>query len=204
MASSALGKPLKTRDRDVRALVLSTVLAQHATDPFARVVEEMGLEHGTCRVDIAVVNGFIHGYELKSEADTLDRLPRQIEAYSRCLDRATLVLGSSHLDPAEKLLPSWWGIKVVERKKGGVLKLSTHRPVRSNPDVSLFHMSHLLWRSEAVEVLRKAGAAPRELAANRATLYGLLVQSLQPTDLRRAIREALKSRANWRRPSPPL
>ena len=193
----------KTRDRDVRALVLSKALADHASDPNVRVVEEMGLEHGSCRVDIAVVNGFIHGFEIKSDADSLDRLPRQVDAYSRSLDRATLVVGEGHLAAAETMLPQWWGIKVVRRGKKGGLQLFTHRPLQNNPNPSLFHMAPLMWRSDVVEVLREAGASRRELGLKRAELYKQLVETLPSVEVRRTIRAALKSRENWRRPEQP-
>ena len=46
---------------------------------------------GAARVDIAVINGHIRGVEIKAEADSLERLPRQVEAYGRVVDRATLI-----------------------------------------------------------------------------------------------------------------
>ena len=202
-AISAPTAPPKTRDRDVRALVLRTVLADHANDTNARIVHELGLEHGACRVDIAVVNGFLHGFELKSDADNLVRLPRQVEAYSRSLDRATLVVGVEHLAAAQAMIPPWWGLKVIVAGSKGALKLQTHRRVQNNPDPSLFHMAHLMWRSEVVEVLRAHGASSKELSLNRAGLYRLFVDAFQPGDVRKKIRQALKSRENWRHPAQP-
>lgn len=203
MSVRPTSSPPKTRDRDVRALVMTRILADHANDLDTRVVEELGLEHGSSRVDIAVVNGFLHGFELKSDADNLLRLPRQVEAYSRSLDRATLVVGSEHHADARAMLPHWWGIKVVLANGKGKLKLETHRRVRNNPDPSLFHMAHLMWRNEVVEVLRACGAGSKELSLNRAGLYRLFVDSFQPTDVRKRIRDALKSRRNWRHPALP-
>jgi hypothetical protein len=49
------------------------------------MLDEFGLEHGEVRVDVAVINGELHGYEIKSERDTLERLPRQVKAYSAVL-----------------------------------------------------------------------------------------------------------------------
>jgi hypothetical protein len=72
------------RDRDVRQALHRKVLKEHHGDANTLVVDELGLRHGTCRVDIAVVNGFIHGYEIKSDADTLERLPRRRRAKMNC------------------------------------------------------------------------------------------------------------------------
>ena len=69
-------------DHQLRRALKSKVLARYAKDPDTRVVEELGLRHGLARVDVAVVNGIIHGYELKSDKDNLKRLPHQIQVYS--------------------------------------------------------------------------------------------------------------------------
>ena len=63
------------RDRDVRQALLAHLAELHAGDPDTRIVEEMGVWCGTARIDVAVVNGELCGFELKSERDTLERLP---------------------------------------------------------------------------------------------------------------------------------
>lgn len=192
-----------TRDRDVRAAVLRKVLADHVADPDVLVLEELGLEHGTCRVDIAVINGAIHGYELKSDSDTLARLPQQIAVYSRALDKATLVVGERHLSHASAFLPDWWGIKVAYSGPRGAVHVATERSARFNPDISSFHVAHLLWRDEAVDILEAAGATKKELKGSRAQLYALLTQALSSSQLRLEIRAALRRRTTWRRHAQP-
>lgn len=93
------------RDRDVRQALHRKVLKEHHGDADTLVLDELGLRHGTCRVDIAVVNGYLHGYEIKSDSDTLERLPAQIATYGLVLDRATLVVGERHLEKAKPLIP---------------------------------------------------------------------------------------------------
>jgi len=193
-----------TRDRDVREAVLKKVLSEHVADPNVLVVEELGLEHGACRVDIAVVNGYLHGYELKSDSDNLQRLPAQIAAYSKVFDRATLVLGEKHLETASSILPSWWGIKVAHVGARGAVNIDTHRPIENNPDVSSFHLAHLLWKPEAIDILRQMGVTDNLSRLNRSALYNLLAETVPLQELRRHVREALKLRTKWRHPSPPL
>lgn len=67
------------------------------------------LARGACRVDVCVINGHLHGYEIKSDVDTLRRLPLQQQFYSDVLDKATIVVGQRHLDHALETLPAWWG-----------------------------------------------------------------------------------------------
>lgn len=191
-------KRAKLRDRDVRQAVLSQVLREHRRDPNVRIVEELGLEHGTTRVDIAVINGFLHGYELKSESDNLLRLPHQVESYGRCLDRVTIVVSTHHVQPALEIIPNWWGVKVASTGSRGAVQVDTLRPLQSNPAPSLLHMARLLWREEVIALLQESGAQPVELKGNRASLYERLVEKMPATELRRAIRDTVRCRENWR------
>lgn len=190
-----------TRERDVRAAVMREIHKDHSSDPDTLVVEELGIEHGMCRVDVAVINGTIHGYELKSDSDTLVRLPAQIAAYSRSLDRATVVVGSLHLESVLALVPDWWGVSVAVPTDDETVSIAVHRCERENPEPSVFHMAHLLWRSEAVEILRGCGAASGALRANRQQLYTMLLEALPPAELRLMVRETVKTRETWRRPA---
>ncbi len=63
--------------------------AQHAGDDHTRIVEEMGVWSRFVRIDIAVINGKLHGFDLMSARDTLDRLPKQAAFYNQVSDRVT-------------------------------------------------------------------------------------------------------------------
>ena len=190
------------RDRDVRHAVVKKILNEHISNPRVLVVHELGLQHGACRVDIAVVNGFLHGFEIKSDADTLLRLPAQIDAYSKALDRASLIVGERHLNSAETLLPDWWGIKVAVRGTRGAVNILTYRGIANNPDVSAFHVAHLLWRDEVLAILSKYERSSNLQRANRKDLYRRLAEVVPFSDLRREIREVLRTRVGWRAGSP--
>lgn len=186
------------RDSDVRQAVMRSVLSEHLVKKNTLVVEELGIEHGSFRVDIAVVNGFLHGYELKSQSDNLMRLPAQAAAYSRTFDRVTLVVDDSHYKESLEIIPAWWGVKVASKGTLGAVKIETTRSIEANPSVCLFTMSHLLWKSEAIEILDSLGVEKKALRQNRASLYELLVSHHEPTKLRQTIRAYLKNRKNWR------
>lgn len=203
LPAGSTSKPIATRDRDVRAAVMKKVLADHVMDPRVLVMEELGLEHGACRVDIAVINGMIHGYELKSDLDTLLRLPQQVEIYSRALDKATLVVGEKHAAAAECLIPSWWGLKISYSGPRGAVHIDTKRAAIMNPDLSPFHVAHLLWRNEAIALLENLDIDRKELRGSRAHLYALLSRHLPVSVLREQVREALKRRTKWRHPAQP-
>ncbi|WP_144946208.1 sce7726 family protein [Pseudomonas oryzihabitans] len=187
-----------TRDAQVRDALLKKVIAEHVVLQSSLVIEELGLEHGACRVDVAVVNNSIHGYELKSDSDNLDRLPFQIATYSRSLDKATLVVAEKHLKKSVDLLPDWWGIKVVTTGSRGAVNISTVRPVSYNSSISPFHLAHLLWRPEVEDILRAKGLPEKLLRTNKAGLYKLLVETSKLSELRKYVRDSLKCRTKWR------
>lgn len=186
------------RDSDLRAAMLNQVIADHVADPHSLVVEEMGLRHGANRVDIAVVNGHLHGYELKSEVDTLDRLTGQVTSYSQVFDRVTLVSASKHLRRALPMLPEWWGVKVATRASCGGVIIDTVRPAEGNPSVSSFHVAELLWRDEAIAILEELGTPKKALRVNKAGLFRLLSEALPLPDLSERVRNAIRARENWR------
>ena len=66
------------RDSDIREVLLDSWQKKYFSDESTRVFEELGLCQGDARVDVAVVNGSIHGFEIKSERDSLDRLSNQL------------------------------------------------------------------------------------------------------------------------------
>src|SRR5579859_6616820 len=97
------------RDIDIRQTLMNEMCRLHQGDSETLIVEELGLCQGIARVDLAVVNGSLHGYEIKSERDTLARLPGQTDIYNRALDFVTLVIAPIHSEKIGNIVPSWWG-----------------------------------------------------------------------------------------------
>lgn len=176
-------------------------LRRHHSDPAAVVVDELGLQHGKFRADIAVVNGHLAGIEIKSDFDRLARLRSQVDGYSAVFDLVTLVLTGRHLQVAEELVPKWWGVVLAHVGSRGGIHFATIRRSRNNPAVEEFCVAQLLWRGEAKTVLLDLGLDERQLRGNRAALYRLLVSRLSSRELRECVRVSLKSREDWRGPA---
>jgi hypothetical protein len=191
------------RDRDVRQALHQKVFMDHHGDKNTLVLDELGLRHGASRVDIAVVNSYLHGYEIKSDADTLDRLPSQVSVYSAVLDRVTIVVGKKHIAKAEVAIPNWWGIKIVTAGPRGGINFETYRSVNMNPKIDPVALAELLWRPEAVSILQKLGVSAMVLRKPRASLYQYLAEVLKLDELRHFIRQFLKAREKWRGHLPP-
>lgn len=190
------------RDIDVRKALHAKVLDEHHGDPNTLVLDELGLWYGLARVDIAVVNGRMHGFEIKSDCDTLDRLPEQALIYNRVLDRVTVVVGQAHSEAVRRIVPEWWGIKVATRGPRGAVHFAELRAPTNNPTVDPVAIAALLWREELLEILDEMGAARGVRGKSRDVLSRRLTELLPLDDLRATVRARLKKRPLWRADAP--
>lgn len=184
-------------DHDIRAVLKRELRAQYQGDVDTMIIEELGLRHGKTRVDVAVVNGYLHGFELKSDSDTLRRLESQARIYSDVLDRATLVVAPHHLDRAVQLVPCWWGISVADSDTGHI-RLVQVRVASENPAPNALDVAKLLWRDEAVTILRELGGAKGVLSRPRRMIYARLAEIMPLDVLRARVRCQLRCRQDWR------
>jgi hypothetical protein len=186
-------------DQDIRTVLRAELMRRYAKDDNTLVLDELGIRHGAARIDLVVVNHQLHGYEIKSDRDSLKRLPHQIKAYSSIMDRVTLVVGYKHAYEALRMVPEWWGVRLAETKKqSGTVVLSGARPARNNPKVDLDAAVALLWRGEALAILEEMGAAGGVRSKRRSEIYKRLVELSDPDLLRSRIRQQLKQRRCWR------
>lgn len=200
---AADGKSVMMNDREIRKAYHRSCLRRFHADSSTLVIDELGLRHGRCRADIAVVNGQLNGYEIKSDVDSLRRLDAQIDGYNAVFDRVSMIATARQLRDVINLVPAWWGIiSVTQGPHGGIHFRSVRRSLR-NDYVDDFAVAQLLWRGEAQRILVSLGVEGKPLRAVRADLYGYLVDRLDSGELRRTVRAELKSRRNWRRPALP-
>lgn len=165
-----------------------------------KFVDELGVA-GEVRIDTAVLNGSFAAYEIKSASDTLRRLPRQVEFYSKVVDYATLVVAENHVTHALDTIPAWWGLIIASTSRSGV-KLKRARQARRNHSIEPEWLVRLLWRGEALSALEAHDAARGLRSRPLPILHSELVSAVSTDVLRDLVREALKARSNWRPPKP--
>jgi hypothetical protein len=171
--------------------------AQHSGDAKTRIVQEMGIWSGSARIDVAVINGELTGYEIKSDRDTLDRLAGQEQLYSRVFDRVILVVGRKHADAARQKVPKWWGITIARVGGGDSISLTARRTPKPNPSIDPYLVAKLLWKSEALTILNTMNLAKGWRAKGVDALHQRLAEQLDLQVLSRFVRDALKARASW-------
>jgi hypothetical protein len=186
------------RDSEVRAAARKMLDARHFDRSDTLIVEEMGLWSGSARVDLAVINGELCGLELKSERDTLDRLPRQAEIYSLVFDRVELIVGRRHLAKALPIIPKWWGVMVAVGESDEI-SLVPERETSSNPSPDPYMVARLLWKDEALGILSSRGLATGWRSKPVKAIHRRLATQLPFDELGTCVRGALKSREGWLR-----
>jgi len=182
------------RDSDVRQAVKDWLGTKYG--PETRIVEEMGIWSGSVRVDLAVINGELQGFELKSERDNLSRLKNQADLYSEVFDRVTLVTAKLHLDKAVSQIPLWWGIASATMTPLGA-KLRPVRKAQRNPGIKPIQLARLLWRAEALAILERHGLSKGFKSRTAEAIAGRLVEVLPLNDLAAEVRQTLKHRPEW-------
>ena len=137
-------------DSDIRKILYSNFLQEKKfikNPEDTIIIDEFSGGYSTARIDISVLNGSFHGYEIKSERDTLERLPNQIEYYRKIFEYITIVT-------TEKYVEKIFGVFVVQKNRNG-LKLKKIKSPKKNKNIDYWELSKLLWKDELKEILRE-------------------------------------------------
>jgi len=169
----------------------------------ADIFEELGVSHGRARIDIAVVNGVMHGYEIKSDKDTLSRLFDQMHEYNAVFDKITLVVGQRHLLDAIHRIPEWWGITLAKIDLNQRIVFYSIREAMQDDDAQVpVSIARMLWRAEALKILEERGAADGIRSKPRNVIYEKLADVLKDdlSTLKEHVMNALLSSREGQRP----
>jgi hypothetical protein len=184
------------RDIDIRRELSRTVIATHERDPDTLVVEELSICQGESRIDLAVVNGEFNGWEIKSDHDSLQRLPRQVELYCAVFDRVTLVTGERFALATRERVPEWWGLLLATGLPEKPFR--ELRRAKKNSAVEPLKLVQLLWRDEVVRALARVGRINGLTSAPKRKLWQALATAMPIRELKAEVRSCLKSRKDWR------
>lgn len=190
-------------DVEIRQNFHRKILRRQHAHKDTLVIDELGLNHGKCRADIAVVNGRFVGYEIKSNNDSLRRLGEQVKSYSAVFDRVSIIVGNRYIDSIQDYIPEWWGVIVSAKGPRGAVNFDLIRKAQTNKNIDPISIAKLLWRNEAEEILMQKKMPSKILRQPRAILYECLVDVLNTCELRKIVRKYLKNRRNWRCPASP-
>lgn len=189
---------LGTTDAAIRTALHAKRFQRLKSQPDTLIIDELGLAHARSRIDVAVINGCIHGYEIKSAQDNLDRLTAQMRIYRQTLQKLSLVVAPKHVPGIMSHAPEWCGVIAAEQGPKGGISFHALRGAEANPDIDPVMMAHLLWRDEVVELLDRAGYAAKDLRRPRLQLYEMLCEAMTLREIAASIRTFMKQRRTWR------
>jgi hypothetical protein len=149
------------------------------------------LPTGTTRADVVhITPAFMHGYEVKGDGDTLQRVANQLRCYAEVYDFVTFVVTEKHLAKLLPLLPEWVGIQVATAET-----LREHRPARYNATVEPAALASLLLLEEVKQFLLARGFAGVSTLRRREVLHFLRhSHSLPLSHLAQYVRDQLTLR----------
>ena len=111
------------------------------------------LPTGTTRADVVhITEQFMHGYEVKGDGDTLQRVANQLRCYGEVYDFVTFVVTEKHLPKLLPLLPEWVGVLVASAEG-----LRPHRTAAYNATVERAPLARLLLLDEVKQFLLARG-----------------------------------------------
>lgn len=107
----------KILDRDIRKELHEYLKLQNEK---SLIIDELFVGYNS-RIDVACITDEMIGYEIKSEGDTLNRLPNQAEFYSKVFNKLFIITTEKHLDKIKLIIPKWWGIFLVQKGTSSIM-----------------------------------------------------------------------------------
>ena len=184
-------------DKTIRKAItsrLSRFRPQH--DPI-RLVEELELQQGAARIDMAFFGKDLLGVEIKSPRDSLVRLPEQARIYNRVFDRVVIVAAQSFVSKVIEMVPEWWGIIAIHHNERRLYFRALRAPER-NPKVEVEAVVELLWKEELLRLLSNIGSGPIDARRPRTQLRLQVLETTDYEKIKVQSLEAFKARQNWR------
>lgn len=135
-------------DRDIREPLFDYLEERFGK---TRMFEEKRI--GKSRADVVMLTSrYLTGLEIKSDADTYERLKRQVRDYDRFCDMNYVVVGRSHERHVEEHVPAHWGVLTVTAD-GTQILIEEKRSAAANPKIKRERQMTLLWRPELNHLL---------------------------------------------------
>lgn len=145
---------------------------------------------GLNKADCVILNGASTCYEIKSEYDSLVRLPEQLESYLNLFDNVYVVATDKHISKIEALAPESVGILNLSKRN----TLTEHKPAtRSDRPIDVETLMASLRKKEYLMVVKYVtGEVPKTSNGVSYDACKEILFKADPAAVRRAFCETLK------------
>lgn len=144
------------------------------------------------RADLALANGRLVGFEIKSEKDSLKRWVSQMNAYLNVFDEVWLCVHGKHLEAALRITPKNIGIIVVDNFESLTVVRFAKRHTLNNA----YDLSGLLWRDE-LNILAKLHGIQIKSRTTKNEVREILANDLGIELIRAFVLQQLKIRKGY-------
>ncbi|KAA1188578.1 sce7726 family protein [Photorhabdus heterorhabditis] len=157
------------KEDSIKAALIDWLIERDEINDNAVLINELPIANFSRRVDLAVANGKLHAYEIKSDSDSLARLEGQISTYRLYFDKVTLVCAPKFTEKALSILPMDIEILEIKKNNSGVtntfIKKRRGRTCKISEDRFIFSFVE---KKEIVKFVRKNGYTchPSEMREN--------------------------------------
>ena len=114
------------------------------------------------------------------------------------MDRVTLVVGYKLAGQAIKMIPEWWGVKLAEQLPNCEIKITEARVPKNNQQLDKLSVARLLWRNEALDLLRKIDTVNGFQSKPKKAIYDRIIEVADLEIICSKVRYQLKNRKDWR------
>ncbi len=145
---------------------------------------------GSCKADLAILNGTATVYEIKSERDSLSRLSNQIANYKKVFAKIYVIAGADHVPSVIEVVPSDIGVLMLSPR----YQISTVREAEERPDrICPATVFESLRSAEASAILKELGVEMPEVPnTQRHAVMREHFSRLDPASVHRSMVETLK------------
>jgi hypothetical protein len=184
-------------DLDIRNSLKTGPLKKYIVDSNSLVLDEFNISLGLVRADIAVVNGVLHGIEIKSERDNLTRLDNQLKEYNKFFEYITIVTCEKFKDKILENYPSNYGVLIAKIEKNKIV-FNKLRIAKKNYSVDKLCLVQALWKEELIHILESINYKKGFKYKSKPFLYKILCDIFTKQQLLAIVKEKIKARTNWR------
>jgi hypothetical protein len=177
----------KNHEKMAKAALIQYLLHKGTISDDVVIVNELALESFSRRADLALVNGSIELFEIKSEADTLTRLPGQVETFSRFCDKLHVVGAQCHIEGILSSTPEHVAVWQFDNEKG--IKI-----IRRGSKTLLRDKKSLIKLVNVQELRQLLTAHKIKVSSPRRKYLEAAAQQLTAEKLRLGVLQALKDR----------
>lgn len=187
IGTAMTNKNKRLLEPDIKAMVLNHLISKERITPNTSIINEFTIGNYSRRVDLAIVNEkHLVAFEIKSEADTLNRLSGQTNKYLEYFDKVIIVAATKHIKKIVETVPKNVAVWEVINKQ-----IKIRQRGKIVPIVNRARLIDLMKANELLKLSHRLNLTP--VSKKRASLVSAVLKASVP-ELREASLRCLKDR----------